>query len=61
MERPPRQPALLAQTYVYVLVALIGGVGCIGMWFGTELWHLLVSAPLVLVAAMLLRVVKHGG
>ncbi len=62
MEEQSRdKPLTLTRTYLYVLAALIGGIGWVGVALGTEFWHIAVGAPLVLVAAFLLRVAKHAG
>lgn len=52
----------LVRTYLYVLAAVLGFVGAIGTCLGTELWHLAVGMPLVLLAVWVVRVAKsHGG
>lgn len=61
MEEPSGdKPLSLIRTYVYVLAALIGGIGAIGVGLGTELWHIAVGTPLLMIAAVLLRVVKKA-
>lgn len=56
-----QKPSPLVRTYMNTLAFLIGGIGGIGAWFGTELWHLAVGLPLVLLAAVLIRLANHGG
>lgn len=55
------KPLTLIRTYAYVLAALIGGIGAIGVGLGTEFWHIAVGTPLLVVAAALLRVAKNAG
>ncbi|WP_293602901.1 hypothetical protein [Polaromonas sp. 16-63-31] len=52
---------MLIRTYAYVLAALIGGIGAIGVGLGAEFWHIAVGTPLLVVAAVLLRVANNAG
>ena len=62
MQEPPLQPPKpLVRTYLYVIATVIGGVGGIGFWLGTELWHLALGAPLLLMAGGLIRLARHAG
>jgi uncharacterized membrane-anchored protein len=55
------KPLMLIRTYAYVLAALIGGIGAIGVGLGAEFWHIAVGTPLLVVAAVLLRVANNAG
>lgn len=55
------RPAPLTKVYLWCLGLVLGLVGGVLVWFGTNLWHLAVGAPLVLIAGWLLREAKNGG
>ena len=60
-EPSKQQPQPLVRTYMYTLAAVLGLVGGIGVWLGTELWHLALGAPLLLVAGALVRYARRDG
>ncbi len=45
----------LTRVLAWVLALVLGGIGGVGVWLGTELWHLAVGLPLMLLAAWLIR------
>jgi len=61
MSAPKAKPAPLAKVYLWCLGLILGVVGGVAVWLGTNLWHIAVGVPLVLVAGLLFRSASSGG
>jgi hypothetical protein len=57
-ERPSSQ---LARVFVFLLVVLLGGIGCLFVKYGPSIWGMLGGVALVAIAGWLLRAAQNDG
>ena len=53
--------AQLFKVFAWVLAVLVGGIGWLAVSLGPDLWHLVVGAPLAVLAGWLVREAQAEG